>query len=282
MQNSVALSQTTQEIHSNRQHSELFKPIHGAQKPENVALTHSRPSEINTDRSDSEEAISNDKVLDAQQAERQQTERTQKDQQAEQEIQVIRELSARDREVRAHEQAHAAVGGQYAGSPRYQYQRGPDGVNYAISGEVPISLSEISGDPRATIEKAQVVQRAAMAPAEPSPQDRKVAAMAAQMEARAMAELATMQQEQREEEINDSQPTQETTSSNDQSETTSSFGDESDTKTNNPFFNSQEEQMNASFQSDFNQMATALNRQLLNASIDAQAPRPGDLINSYA
>eukprot|EP01026_Neomeris_dumetosa_P052371 TRINITY_DN46319_c0_g1_i8.p1 TRINITY_DN46319_c0_g1~~TRINITY_DN46319_c0_g1_i8.p1 ORF type:complete len:240 (-),score=28.68 TRINITY_DN46319_c0_g1_i8:18-737(-) len=41
----------------------------------------------------------------------------------------IADLSARDREVRAHEQAHAAVGGLYAGAPTYQYERGPDGVN---------------------------------------------------------------------------------------------------------------------------------------------------------
>ena len=42
---------------------------------------------------------------------------------------VVAEMAARDREVRAHEQAHARVGGQYAGQPTYSYQEGPDGNN---------------------------------------------------------------------------------------------------------------------------------------------------------
>lgn len=71
---------------------------------------------------------------------------------AQQELQ-IKELKARDTEVRVHEQAHAAVGGQHAGSPSYEYQRGPDGTNYAVGGEVQIDVGAISGDPQATIEK---------------------------------------------------------------------------------------------------------------------------------
>lgn len=103
--------------------------------------------------------------------------------------QVVSELSSRDREVRAHEQAHAAVGGQYAGAPSYQFKRGPDGVNYAVGGEVQIDVSP-APSPQETIAKAQVVRQAALAPAEPSPQDRRVAAQASQMEAQARAEMA--------------------------------------------------------------------------------------------
>lgn len=101
----------------------------------------------------------------------------------------IKSLSSRDREVRAHEQAHMAAGGQYAGAASYQYERGPNGINYAVAGEVQISTSE-EPTPEATLRKAQVIRRAALAPAEPSPQDRRVAAMAAQMEAAARAEIA--------------------------------------------------------------------------------------------
>jgi hypothetical protein len=107
----------------------------------------------------------------------------------EQEQQEIRELAALDREVRSHEQAHAAVGGKYAGSPVYEFVRGPDGVSYAVGGEVSIDTSPIPGDPEATIAKAQQIRRAASAPAEPSPQDRRVAAEAALMEAEARSEL---------------------------------------------------------------------------------------------
>ena len=106
------------------------------------------------------------------------------------EQQQIEELKARDTEVRVHEQAHASVGGQYAGSPSYEYQRGPDDTNYAVDGEVQIDVSEIPGDPQATIDKMQTVRAAALAPAEPSSADRAIAADATQKMAAAQAELS--------------------------------------------------------------------------------------------
>ncbi|WP_016900085.1 putative metalloprotease CJM1_0395 family protein [Pseudoalteromonas sp. PAMC 22718] len=115
--------------------------------------------------------------------------------QLEQEQQQIKELKARDTEVRTHEQAHAAVGGQYAGSPSYEYQRGPDGTNYAVGGEVPIDVGVINGDPQATIDKMQTVRAAALAPAEPSGADRAIAADATQKMAAAQAELASADDE---------------------------------------------------------------------------------------
>lgn len=101
----------------------------------------------------------------------------------------INELAARDREVHAHEQAHAAVAGQYAGTITYQFVRGPDGISYAVGGEVSIDSSAIPNDPEATLRKARQIQMAANAPADPSSQDRRVAAEAAQMENQARAEL---------------------------------------------------------------------------------------------
>ncbi len=104
---------------------------------------------------------------------------------------LVAELRQRDREVRAHEAAHAAAGGAYVrGGPSFQYTRGPDGRLYAVGGEVQIDVSPVSGDPEATIAKMQVVRRAALAPARPSAQDRAVAARAAQAEMRARMELA--------------------------------------------------------------------------------------------
>ena len=109
------------------------------------------------------------------------------------EIQV---LAARDREARAHEQAHAAVGGVYAGHPQYQFTQGPNGVRYAHSGHVKINVAPVADDPQATLEKMQTVARAALAPAEPSAQDRSVAAKANRQAAQARAELAQQTQEQ--------------------------------------------------------------------------------------
>lgn len=111
----------------------------------------------------------------------------QQQQQAEQK--QLAELKARDAEVRAHEAAHAAVGGQLAGSPSYTFERGPDGQQYAIGGEVQINLSEVPGDPRATIARMQQVKAAALAPAEPSGADRSIAAEASRRISTAQAEL---------------------------------------------------------------------------------------------
>lgn len=107
----------------------------------------------------------------------------------------VRELKERDREVRAHEQAHMAAGGQYAGGMSYEYQQGPDGVRYAVGGEVSIDVSA-ERTPEATIAKMQQVTAAAMAPAEPSGQDHSVAAQARQTEAEARRELAAQRAEE--------------------------------------------------------------------------------------
>lgn len=103
---------------------------------------------------------------------------------------IVQELAARDREVRAHEAAHLAVGGRYVISgPNYTYQRGPDGRSYAIGGEVQLDVSE-EAKPEDSLAKAETVQRAALAPVDPSPQDRTVASRAAQMAAQARLAIA--------------------------------------------------------------------------------------------
>lgn len=114
--------------------------------------------------------------------------------QEEQKLQlVIADLANRDREVRTHEQAHAAVGGAHAGSPTYTYTQGPDGKRYATGGEVGIDVGAVADDPQATISKMEIVIRAALAPAEPSAQDRSVASQAQAQMAVARAELAAQQ-----------------------------------------------------------------------------------------
>lgn len=102
----------------------------------------------------------------------------------------VKELKDRDRAVRAHEAAHIAAAGGYArGGASYSYDQGPDGKRYAVGGEVNIDVSP-EKDPVATLQKAAVIKGAALAPAEPSGQDRSVAAQATQMAAQARKELA--------------------------------------------------------------------------------------------
>jgi len=108
----------------------------------------------------------------------------------------VRELQQRDREVRAHELAHVAAGGPYVTRPAtYQYQTGPDGRRYAVGGEVTIDTS-VPSDPREALAKAQIIERAALAPVEPSQQDYRVAAKARQMAADARREIAAERLEQ--------------------------------------------------------------------------------------
>lgn len=103
---------------------------------------------------------------------------------------IIEELRKRDRDVRAHEQAHLAAAGRYArGGARFTYQVGPDGKRYAVGGEVSIDLSEVPGNPRATLQKAATIRRAALAPAHPSSADLAVASQAARLATKAHQEL---------------------------------------------------------------------------------------------
>lgn len=106
------------------------------------------------------------------------------------EYRELQDLKQRDREVRRHEQAHIAAGGSLVrGGASFSYERGTDGRQYAVGGEVQIDTSAVAGDPAATIRKMQAVKRAAIAPADPSAQDRAVAADAARAEAEAQVEL---------------------------------------------------------------------------------------------
>lgn len=112
--------------------------------------------------------------------------------QSPEQLKELEQLKARDREVRAHEMAHlAAAGGLATSGATFTYQRGPDGASYAIGGEVKIDTSS-GNNPEDTIRRAQIIRAAALAPAEPSGQDRAVAAKAAQMEAEARAEQASV------------------------------------------------------------------------------------------
>lgn len=109
---------------------------------------------------------------------------------------VILELKQRDQEVRAHELAHARTGGAVTGAPSYTFKAGPDGKKYAVAGEVSVDLSGVPGNPQATIAKMQKVHAAALAPANPSAQDIKVASSATQKILAAQSEILSQQNQQ--------------------------------------------------------------------------------------
>lgn len=103
---------------------------------------------------------------------------------------VLAQLQRRDDEVRAHEMAHlSASGGLAVGGASFSYQTGPDGKRYAVGGEVNIDTSA-GRTPEETLQKAEQIRSAALAPAEPSAQDRKVAAEAGRMAAQARLDIA--------------------------------------------------------------------------------------------
>ena len=90
-------------------------------------------------------------------------------------------MKARDAEVRAHERAHqSAASGIKASAATYDTEKGPDGKDYAVAGEVQLSFTPTS-DAEQNIRMAEAMRRAALAPAKPSSQDRKVAQHATQL-----------------------------------------------------------------------------------------------------
>ncbi|MDM8535647.1 putative metalloprotease CJM1_0395 family protein [Desulfobacterales bacterium HSG17] len=114
------------------------------------------------------------------------------------ELQLLQTLKQTDTKVRSHEMAHIAAGGRYITSgANFTYQRGPDGKNYVIGGEVGIDTSPVPGDPQATIQKMRQVKNAALAPANPSSQDMKVASKASQTASKALSDLMILETKKR-------------------------------------------------------------------------------------
>jgi len=103
-------------------------------------------------------------------------------------------LKTRDRDVRTHEQAHLTTAGQYAaGGASFTFQVGPDGNRYAVSGEVPVDISNGSS-PEETIRKMERIRAAALAPAQPSSADRQIAAQASMKASQARQEIMMSRQ----------------------------------------------------------------------------------------
>ncbi|ECK5566895.1 hypothetical protein Q4Y49_000091 [Campylobacter coli] len=125
-----------------------------------------------------------------------------------QQVQQVRELQSIDRNVKAHEAAHQAAGGGLAGAASFSYTRGPDNQMYATAGEVPIRMQK-GRTPEETIANARQVVAAAMAPADPSPQDYKVAANALKMEFEARAEATKLKAQEAQEEKEEKEEKQE-------------------------------------------------------------------------
>lgn len=158
--------------------------IHGEQPPQHSFINEKKTTELKDSKNtlESESAKLTKKAL----------ENLTKEEQAK-----VQQLKRRDLEVKAHEQAHLSAAGALAiGGASFTYATGPNGVRYAVGGEVSIDTSAVSGDPAATLRKADAIRRAALAPASPSSQDQSVANRATGMAETARAELIQLTQEE--------------------------------------------------------------------------------------
>ena len=106
-------------------------------------------------------------------------------------------LKSREKAVQQHEAAHLLAGSGITSGLSYTYQQGSDGASYAIGGEVTLNMQEGS-TPEETIQRAQKMRAAALAPSSPSAQDQDLAMMAMKMEASAREERADKQKEAQE------------------------------------------------------------------------------------
>ena len=106
----------------------------------------------------------------------------------------VQSLRKRDAQVRRHEMAHKMAGGSITGQIVYEYESGPDGKRYASAGHISIDTSTES-TPEATLRKASSIRRAALAPSDPSPADRRVAGKAQRMASRARQDITEERQE---------------------------------------------------------------------------------------
>jgi len=104
-------------------------------------------------------------------------------------LKVVQQLAAVDREAKAYEQADAAIASSDTTNRAFEYESSLDRPIYSVSGQASIDTSAVENDPRATLEKAQVIIRAALSAAEPSAADRQVVSQAKALALQAMSEL---------------------------------------------------------------------------------------------
>jgi hypothetical protein len=108
----------------------------------------------------------------------------------------VEKLKQIDRQVREHEAAHLRAGrGVVTSGANFTYTYGPDGKQYAVGGEVGIDTSPES-KPQENIDKGIRIQVAALAPRDPSAQDRRVAAVGGQLESKGRTDLVEEQRQQ--------------------------------------------------------------------------------------
>ena len=86
-------------------------------------------------------------------------------------------LGSVESKVKAHEMQHLLALGKYAGAVVFGQRVGPDGDSYIVSGGVKVDASE-EYSPEATIEKMNIIKRAAFAPGDASFRDFLLAARA--------------------------------------------------------------------------------------------------------
>jgi len=110
--------------------------------------------------------------------------------------QIIQELRRIEQKVIAHEMAHKTVAGRYAGAVHYTYTKGPDGKLYITGGEVSLDISE-EAEPEETVKKMEIIEAAALAPADPSSQDIRVAQTAAIKRMQAEIEASRKKEEEK-------------------------------------------------------------------------------------
>ncbi|GHB78881.1 hypothetical protein GCM10008107_30540 [Psychrosphaera saromensis] len=181
-------SSTYEDIQLKRPDAEIIPESDEQQQDESAADEESNSADTSSEQAkQSDTADGESKPSESSDDSQAKQQESQEKEQEQVEQQQIQQLQQRDVEVKAHEQAHAAIGGSHAGTPNYEYETGPNGKKYAVGGEVSIDVSK-EATPEATIRKMQTVQAAALAPAEPSSQDRKVAAQAASNIAEAKVE----------------------------------------------------------------------------------------------
>lgn len=90
--------------------------------------------------------------------------------------------------VNAHIRAHQSVSGGITGPSNTQKTMSPDGRLYTSSGDVEIRTNIVENDPDIKLLKARLIQRVALAPVDPSPQDHQIAQIGQQIESSTLTE----------------------------------------------------------------------------------------------
>ena len=108
----------------------------------------------------------------------------------------VSELKEHESSIVSHVQAHISSGGTIVSLPSYVYTTSKSGIRFISSGDVTFKMFKITEHQSTQLDRAKTIEKAALAPINPTPQDRSVSILAQALASLALKSLNEQRDDQ--------------------------------------------------------------------------------------